>query len=212
MDIKVAIFEDNADLRLGMELIVNYTEGFQCVGAFPDCKNVIKNIKQTQPDVVLMDIDMPGISGIEGVRLIAANFPDVKILMQTVFDDNEKIFESIKAGALGYLLKNTSPARMLECIREVNEGGAPMSASVARKMLEIFKDDKTSKASSDFNLTAREKELLGLLVEGMNYKTIAEKLFISPFTVQTHIKHIYEKLHVNTRSEAVVKALRERLI
>jgi DNA-binding NarL/FixJ family response regulator len=208
MDIKVAIFEDNQSLRIGLAQMINAASGFTCVGAFPDCSAIIKNIKDTQPDVLLMDIGMPGINGIEGVRMAKEKYPDIKILMQTVFEDSEKIFESILSGATGYILKNTPSGRILEAIRETCEGGAPMSPSVATKVLKMVVDQPLNKHINTFKLSEREKEVLACLVRGMSYKLVADACAISIDTVRAHIKSIYEKLHVHSKGEAIAIAIK----
>lgn len=212
MDIKVAIFEDNKSLRLGLYQLINGSEGFECVGAFEDCFNLIKNIEETRPNVVLMDIEMPGINGIEAVNILRQKYPDLKILMQTIFEDNDKIFQSILAGASGYILKTTSPTRILDFIKETYEGGASMSPSVATKVLKIVKQQSPYVKSNSFNLTEREKEILSCLVNGMSYKLIAHKCFISIDTVRGHIRNIYEKLHVHSKGEAIATALKSNII
>ncbi len=211
-DIKVVIFEDNKHLRESLYYLVNGTQGFVCSGAFPDCSDLLFNIKQSAPDVILMDIEMPGMSGIEAVKIIKASFPDIQILMQTVFYDDENIFQAICAGASGYILKTTSPAGYIEAIRDVNSGGSPMSGSIARRVLEIFQKNITPVSSVDYNLTPKEKEILQCMVHGKSFKMIAEALGITYETVRTHMKNIYLKLHVNSNTEAVSKALREKIV
>ena len=212
MNIKVVIFEDNRSLRNSLFQLINGTDGFKCVGAFEDCLNLIKNIEDTKPDVVLMDIEMPGINGIEALGILHEKYPDLKILMQTIFEDNEKIFQSILAGASGYILKNTSPSRILDFIRETYEGGAPMSPSVATKVLKMVSLQSTSAKVNTFNLSDREKEILSCLVKGMSYKLIADTCFISIDTVRGHIRNIYEKLHVHSKSEAVATAIGSKIV
>ena len=212
MNIKVTIFEDNNSLRQSLYQLVNGSEGFKCGGAFEDCLDLFKNIEDTKPDVVLMDIEMPGINGIEAVGMLREKYPDLKILMQTIFEDNEKIFNSILAGASGYILKNTSPSRFLEFIKETHEGGAPMSPSVATKVLKMMAEHSPSAKKETFNLSDREKEILSCLVKGMSYKLIADACFISIDTVRGHIRNIYEKLHVHSKGEAVAKAIKSRIV
>lgn len=212
MNLKIALFEDDKILREMLFQLIHGTPGFTCTGAFPDAEDIIHKIEKAEPDVVLMDIHMPGMSGIEAVRLIKKKFPAVNILMQTVFDEDEIIFEAICAGASGYLLKNTPPAKVLEALQEVNSGGAPMSASVARKLLDTFQKNMFFQKQDGFNLSAREKEVLQHLVKGMSYKMIADKCGISIDTIRFHVKNIYEKLHVNSKSEAVVKAIQNRIV
>lgn len=212
MNIKVTIFEDNHSLRVGLYQLINGSAGFQCAGAFEDCSNLIKNIQDTKPDVVLMDIGMPGIDGIEGVRILREKFPDIKILMQTIFEENEKIFQSILAGASGYILKNTSPGRILDFIKETYDGGAPMSPSVAIKVLKMVASKSESTNKHEFKLSEREKEILSCLVKGMSYKLIADACFISIDTVRGHIRNIYEELHVHSKGEAVAKAIKNNIV
>ncbi len=211
MNIKVTIFEDNNSLRNGLYQLINGSDGFTCVGAFEDCLNLVKNIADTKPDVVLMDIEMPGINGIEAVGILHEKYPNLKVLMQTIFEDNEKIFNSILAGASGYILKNTSPARILDFIKETYEGGAPMSPTVATKVLKIVAKSSSPKVNT-FNLSGREKDILSCLVKGMSYKLIADACFISIDTVRGHIRNIYEKLHVHSKGEAVAKAIKGNIV
>lgn len=210
--IKVAIFEDNRSLREGLATMIGGTAGFNCIGAFPNCNNLLKNISQSKPDVILMDIEMPGINGIEAVALIKEEFPEMKILMETIFDDDEKIFRSICAGAEGYILKHTSPAEILEAIVEIHEGGSPMTPSIANRVLKMVKQRPDTGSKESFDLTDREKEILTCLVKGMSYKMVADACFISIETVNVHIKNIYRKLQVHSKSEAVVKAIKSRII
>jgi len=212
MNIKVAIFEDNNSLRNGLYQLIDGSNGFECVGAYPDCSAILKHIEAMKPDVLLMDIEMPGINGIEGVQIVKDKYPELKILMQTIFEETDKIFQSICAGASGYILKNTPPSRILEAIRETYEGGAPMSPSIATKVLKIVQDSSSPIQKNSFHLSEREKEILTCLVKGMSYKLIAANCFISIDTVRAHIRSIYEKLHVNSKSEAVVKAIRGRIV
>jgi DNA-binding NarL/FixJ family response regulator len=211
-NIKVAIFEDNVSWRNMLFQLIDGSENFQCVGAFPDCNNLIKNIEKVNPDVVMMDIGLPEINGIEGAKLLKKRFPEIKILMQTIFDDSEKIFQSICAGASGYILKNTSPSRVLQSIVETYEGGAPLSPSIALKILTMVKIPEGRTIKADFNLTEREKEILKYLVDGLSYKQIANESFISIYTIKFHIQNIYEKLHVHSKSEAVVKAIKKNIV
>jgi DNA-binding NarL/FixJ family response regulator len=211
--IHVAIFEDNNSLRDGLQQLIRSADGFECVGAFPDCANLLKNIEKAKPDVVLMDIGMPGISGIEGVRLLKETYPDVKVLMQTVFEDDEKIFQSICAGASGYILKNTTAPRILESIADTYHDGAPMSPTVATRVLKMVQTNPSIPVHKEsFHLSLREKEVLACLVKGMSYKLIAAHCFISIDTVRGHIRNIYDKLHVHSKSEAVIKALKGHIV
>jgi DNA-binding NarL/FixJ family response regulator len=212
MEINVAVFDDNKNQRNGLKLLLNSSKNMKCVGTYEDCRNVISNISSCDPQVVLMDIDMPNVNGIEGLKLIRQNFPEIKILMQTVFEDDDKIFASICAGADGYILKKTAPSKLLESILEVVDGGAPMTPSIARQVLRIFSKQNKKAGNMHFDLSERELEILSLLVKGLSYKMIAEKCNISYTTVNTHIKHIYEKLHVHSAPEAIAKALDQRIV
>lgn len=207
---RIAIFEDNNDLRDSLSMIIESVPEFDLVGSFNNAHRLIPKIEQSKPDVVLMDINMPGISGIEAVAQIHVQYPQIKVLMQTVFDEDDKVFASLCAGASGYILKNTPPDRVLHAIREIAEGGAFFTPSIAKKVLANF---QLHQGTSEYiNLTDREKEILQHLVNGLSYKMIADKCFISFETVHSHIKKIYEKLHVNSKSEAVAKAIRNRLV
>ncbi|MBA3647219.1 MAG: response regulator transcription factor [Chitinophagales bacterium] len=212
MDINVTIFEDNDSLREGLFQLINGSIGYKCVGAYPDCDHIIRRIENHFPDVVLMDIELPGISGIEAVKILKEKYPVLKILMQTIFEEDNNIFNSICAGASGYILKNTPPARILESIREIYEGGSPMTPSIANKVLQMVQSRSPVFDSKSFQLTDREKEVLTCLVKGMSYKLIADACFISVDTVRGHIKNIYEKLQVHSKSEAVAKAIRGKIV
>jgi DNA-binding NarL/FixJ family response regulator len=208
--IKILIYEDNTQLREGLSLLINYNSSFEIVGAFANCTNVVEHCAILKPDLVLMDIDMPELSGIEGLKALRKTGNSTKVLMLTVFDDNVNVFESIKAGANGYLLKKTPPARLIESIEDAVAGGAPMTSSIATQVLNMFASQHQTSSLSGFNLSERELDVLNLLVEGYSYKMIADKLFIAIDTVRSHIKKVYEKLHVNSKSEAVAKALRNK--
>ena len=215
MDIRVVIFEDRKLIREAFEAIVNGTPGLTCAGSFSNASDLIHNIKKTSPDVVLMDVEMPGIDGITAAKMIHSKFPGIKILIQTVFDDDDKVFNAICAGASGYVMKNTTPAKLVDSIIEVYNGGAPMSPSIAAKVLTLFQKIAPSKSRTDdedFHLSKREKEILAMMVEGHSFKIIAEKNFIGYETVRTHVKKIYQKLHVASMTEAVVKAIKHGLI
>ena len=201
-------------MRNGFEAICNGTPGLSCCGAFADVDDLDFKIRKTNPDVVLMDIELPGMDGITATKKIINNWPDIKILIQTVFEDDDKIFDAICAGASGYILKSTSPARLVEAIQEVNSGGSPMSPYIANRVLKLFQQIAPPSANNDekFLLTAREKEILSLMINGNNLHHIADTIFISYETVRTHVKRIYKKLHVASASEAVAKAIRERLV
>lgn len=215
MPVKVAIFEDRRSIREAISLLVEGTSGLQLAGAWPDCMNLVENIKSSQPDLVLMDIEMPGINGVEAVKLLKKDFPRLTVVMQTVFEDDEKVFAAICNGASGYLLKDTPPARLMESIVEAYNGGAPMSPSIAKKVLALFQKHLSptpDAAGEKYNLTNREKNILLGLVNGQSYKMIAEVYHISFDTVRTHVRNIYEKLHVASSTQAVAKAIKERLV
>jgi DNA-binding NarL/FixJ family response regulator len=209
--IKVVIYEDNPQLREGLSMLIDGSDGFTVLAAFKNCNNVVEEVSTFQPDVVLMDIDMPGINGIEGLKLLRQANNNVKILMLTVFDDNKNVFEAIRGGANGYILKKTPPSRLLEYIGEAATGGAPMTASIASQVLRMFSEVHRA-SNDDYNLSDREKQVLQLLVNGYSYKMIAAEMFIAIDTVRSHIKKIYEKLHVNSKSEAVAKAFKDKLV
>lgn len=204
--IKLAIVEDNTALRQSLEQLFTRTPNMKCVASLNNLLNVVTEFQKTEPDIVLMDIGLPSINGIEGVRTVKSNFENIQVIMFTVFEDDEKIFEAIRSGASGYLLKKIPPEEILEAIKELHEGGAPMSPSIARKVIQAFQV-KPSTVLEDHQLTAREKEILFALVDGLSYKKIAEKYFVSIHTVRSHISSIYEKLHVNSKSQAVAKVL-----
>jgi DNA-binding NarL/FixJ family response regulator len=208
---RVAIFDDNADQREALEMMLDASEQTSCVGMFPDGSEPVERVESCTPDLVLMDIDMPHASGIECVALLRQRFPELRILMRTVFEDDEKIFKAIRAGADGYFLKQTPLKKLLEGILEAMEGGAPMSPVVARRVLEYSKQPHTPKADMkrEFELTDREHELLTWLVKGYSYKMIAAELNISFSTVNTHVNRIYNKLHVHSATEAVALAMRK---
>jgi DNA-binding NarL/FixJ family response regulator len=213
MRIKVALFEDNPLLRESLYQLINSTDDILCTGAFPDCSNLMRKVESAKPDVILMDIDLPGMNGIEAVGQINQAHPEIVIIMQTVFNDNERIFQSITAGASGYLLKNTSPARILESIREAASGGAPMTPSIAHKILGVFRSKRPAlPAKEQSQLNERQQEILECIFNGMSYKLIGEKLFISVDTVRYHVKNIYEILHVHSRDELISKVKGKSLL
>lgn len=210
--IKVVVFDDNASRREGLRFLLDAMENLSCVGAFEDCRDVVARVAASMPDVVLMDINMPYVDGIEGVKLLKAKWPALKIIMQTIFEDEDKVLAAICAGADGYVIKEKTPLKLIDAITEVMEGGAPMTPSIARKVLKLFSGKYAPKESADIQLTQREKEVLSLLVDGYSYKQIAGKCFISYPTVNSHIRNIYEKLQVNSVAAAVSKAIKQGLV
>jgi DNA-binding NarL/FixJ family response regulator len=209
--IKILIYEDNPQLREGLSMLINGSDGFEVLAAYKNCNDVVAEVEAWKPDVILMDIDMPGVNGIEGLKLIRKINTDVKILMLTVFDDNKNVFESLKAGANGYVLKKTPPAKLLEYISDAASGGAPMTSSIASQVLKMFAE-VDNPVHADYNLSEREKQVLQFLVNGYSYKMIAAEMFIAIDTVRSHIKKVYEKLHVNSKSEAVAKAFKDNIV
>jgi DNA-binding NarL/FixJ family response regulator len=207
MDISVAIVEDNNDIRNALEQIIDMADGYLLTGSCVNGEEAIINIPLLKPQIVLMDINLGGISGIEVVRILKEELPDILFMMCTVYEEDEKIFEALNAGASGYILKKTAPDKLLDAIKELHEGGAPMSSQIARKVVTTFQNKTTSAISVDSLgvLSKREKEILESLSKGLLYKEIADVLFISPQTVRKHVYHIYEKLHVGNRIEAVNK-------
>jgi DNA-binding NarL/FixJ family response regulator len=214
MEIRITIFEDNKLMRNGFEAICNGTPGLTCTGVFADCTDLEFKINKSQPHVVLMDIEMPGMDGIKATGKIVEQWPDIRILIQTVFENDDKIFSAICAGASGYILKSTTPARLVDSIHEVYNGGSPMSPYIASRVLKLFQQfaPPAEQDEKKFLLSDREKEILTMMVNGNNLHAIAEKSFISYETVRTHVKRIYKKLHVASASEAVAKAIRQRLV
>lgn len=198
MPIRIFIYDDSQDRRESLKALMMFNEDILVVGEAENCRNVIKEIEDNYPDVVLMDINMPEVNGIEGLKKIKATHPDVKVLMQTAFDDSDKIFESIRNGASGYILKSDKPQRILQAIEEVQQGGAVMNPAIAQKVLDFFKPHKKENP-----LSPKETQVLALLSEGLSYKMVADKLGMSYNTVNSHAKHIYEKLHISSLGEAI---------
>lgn len=209
MPINLVVYEDNARLRESLLLLLGNDKAYNVTGAFANCNNALEDISIASPDLVIMDIDMPGINGIEGVKKIKEKHPDIKIVMHTVFEDDNRIFDSICAGADGYLLKNTSPSKLLDSLQEVMHGAVPMSPFVAQRVFQHFRQKDVA---PDYKLTNREKEILQLLVKGNSYKMIAAELHISVDTVKKHLQNTYHKLHVSCGTEAVAKAIQQKII
>jgi DNA-binding NarL/FixJ family response regulator len=206
--ITVVIVEDNKIINDSLSMLINRADGFSCLGSFLDCESMLKKIKGLKPDIVLMDIKLPGMNGIEGVKILKGMLPELNILMLTIHEENDLIFDALCAGACGYLVKKTHPERLLEAIQEANEGGAPMSSHIARKVTLFFQKRNTLAEDSTL-LTDREKEILKELIKGKTYYSIALTLNISKDTVRFHIKRIYKKLHVHSQAEAVAKAIKK---
>jgi DNA-binding NarL/FixJ family response regulator len=209
--VRVVLIEDVREVREGLAMLVNGTAGFRCAGSYRSMEEALAGIGGSRPDVILTDIGLPGMDGVEGTRILHERYPQVPILALTVYDDDENVLNAICAGASGYLLKSTPPARLLESLRELAAGGAPISPEVARRVLKLFREFRPPERTS-CDLTPQEMTLLKLMVEGHHYKTAAAQMGISVNTVSFHLKHVYEKLQVHSKTEAVAKALRERLI
>ncbi|HYK44952.1 MAG TPA: response regulator transcription factor, partial [Parafilimonas sp.] len=209
--IRVIIFEDNKHLRESLHLLISSSVQFECIAAFADTRNILPNITKLMPEIVIMDIEMPGMNGIDATHLVKQKFPELPILILTVFNDSERIFQSLKAGGNGYLLKNSSPDEILNAMMEVYHGGTALSPAVARKLVQFFQSGAVE-AQNDYHLTPKEKELLHFLVDGKSYKMIADAMQVSLETVKSHVKNVYRKLHVSSNSEAVAKAIKQRIV
>jgi DNA-binding NarL/FixJ family response regulator len=209
--IEVALVEDRREIRESLTSLIGGTDGYSCTGSYRSMEEAIEKLKHRRPHVVLCDIGLPGMSGIEGIRILKDLYPDLLLLMLTVYDDDERIFDAVCAGATGYLLKKTPPSRLLESLKEAVSGGAPMSPEVARRVISLFREIRPPERA-DYELTPHETRLLKLLVQGHNYKTAAAELNVTTHTVSFHLRSIYEKLQVHSKSEAVAKALQNRLV
>lgn len=208
--IRVAVYDDSQTRCESLRAFIGLTPGLEWVGGFAGCDQVLKDMETCRPDLVLMDIEMPGVNGLEGVKLIKRAYPEIKVIMQTAFDDDEKIFEALKNGAEGYILKTATVTQIAQSIDEVINGGAAMTPSIALKVMRYFSQRNTTAES--YELTPREMEVLKYLAEGLPYKMIADKISVSYFTVNNHVKKIYKKLHVNSLAEAVALAHKNRMV
>jgi DNA-binding NarL/FixJ family response regulator len=210
--INVAIIEDNNIIREGLAALINGTEGYKCVGVYPTSEKFLEQIPYVKMDVILMDIGLPGMNGIEAIKKARELNPDLNFLMLTIYEDSEMVFQALCAGACGYLVKKTPPSRLLEAIRDIYDGGSPMSSQIARQVINEFQKEKDLTSDNEYLLSNREKEVLNHLSNGKSYHEIGDQLFISVDTVRHHIRNIYKKLHVHSQSEAVAKAIRKKII
>ena len=212
-DVRISIFEDSKHLRESLQIVLNGTPGYTCAGAYHNCSDLLHRIEKDKPDIVLMDIEMPGMNGIEATRIIKTAFPHVHVLIQTVFFEDDYIFGAICAGASGYILKTTTLTGYIEALQNVSSGGSPMTPGIARRVMELFKANVPERASAEkYDLTTKETMVLQHLVTGKSYKMIAAAMELSVDTIKTHIRNIYLKLQVNSNTEAVARALRDKLI
>jgi DNA-binding NarL/FixJ family response regulator len=210
--IRIVIYEDNRDLRESLQILLRGAGPFTVLGAFENCVNVVEQVRQFAPELVLMDIDMPQVDGLQGLTLIKQYFPNIQVLMLTIFEDDQHVFEAICRGAVGYLLKETPPYKLIEALQDAYRGGSPMTSHIARKVLRLFTHRLLPPAPNEYSLSPREKDILTGLVQGNSYKMIAAHFGISIDTVRAHIKKVYEKLQVHSQTEAVSKAIREGLV
>jgi DNA-binding NarL/FixJ family response regulator len=215
MSVRIALFDDNKNIRNNLRMLLDTDPSFEVVGIFSDALHCVERVASVRPDVIIMDIEMKGISGIDTVRLLSNEFPHIQILIQTVLEDDERVFDTICAGASGYLLKNQLNSSLICAIKQLQNGGSPMSPSVARRVLKLMRhgySGKKSGVNEKYNLTSREKEVLTALVNGLSYKMIASEFEISYETVRSHMKKIYEKLHVASLTEVVAKAINHNIV
>jgi DNA-binding NarL/FixJ family response regulator len=209
--IKVAIVEDHREFRDFLAALIRGTDGFRCTGSYSSMETALPALAGDVPDIVLVDIGLPGMSGTDGIRILKERYPRTLFLVETVYEDDERIFDALCAGASGYLLKKTPAAKLLDSLREALQGGAPMSPEVARRVIELFREIRPPR-QADYELTPHELRILKLLADGHNYRTAAAELRVTSSTINFHLQHIYEKLQVHSKTEAVAKALRSRLI
>jgi DNA-binding NarL/FixJ family response regulator len=215
MSIRIAIFDDNKNIRDSIIMLLNTDPMFEIVGSFENAMNCSEHVRISRPDIVLMDIEMPGLNGIEAIKVLNQEFPLIQVLIQTVFEDDERVFDAICVGASGYILKNRLNSSLIDSLKDLRTGGAPMSPSIARKVLTKLQNDYRNKrpvTTEEYNLTTREREVLGAIVNGLSHKMIGYELNISYETVRSHIKKIYEKLHVASLTEVVAKAINHNIV
>lgn len=210
--INVVVVEDKEFIREGLEMLLESNDDFCCTGAYPNCETMLENIEENDPDVIIMDIGLPGMSGIEGTKKVKHKLPHVNVIVLTIHEESEKVFEALISGASGYLVKTTPHEELLLSIKEAYDGGSPMNSHIAKKMVELLRAFDESKKSDEGLLSERENEVLTALANGYAYKQIGEKLFISPHTVRYHIRNIYEKLNVNSQTAAIALAMKKGLI
>lgn len=213
--IKVTIVDDNENVRSGLALLIDGSEGFKCISTHSSCESLLNRLTQENPDVILMDIQLPGISGIEGVRRIKRERPDIHVIMLTVYEDNQRILDAIAAGASGYVAKRTSPAKLLDSIRDVYNGGASISATIARRVMDLLSQYTAAEklpAEPEVQLSEREQDILSRIVRGHMYDQIADELHITVHTVKYHVRKIYDKFQAGSKSELIAKAVRQRVV